>query len=444
MDKWLNNKNAVRVISVILALIIWSIVHLDTSNSPQSVTSNVDTKVIEAVPITVSGLDPERYILTAMEPTVVRLVVEGRISSLFTANNSDYIVKLDLSNVKSGMHELPLTVSLPKGVTEVELSPRIVMVQIEELETRTVEVEIMTEGTPAEGYILGKSQFTGENGNVVEITMPQDDFSRLEKVAVVVDVTGANANVEDKRAKIEAYDGQGKIINNVKFNPETLSVQTEITLPSKDVPIQLRYTGQLPNDYSISSITTDVETVKIYGFQNQLDLIDVFDGAIVDLSKLTQSGQITVKLNELEGIAKIEPTEIPVNIEIETSQQRVLEKIPINVTGLPEGHKLIIKEAPDMKMNVPIKGAPLLVSRIRNSDVVLTLDVTNLEAGEHEVSLTAELPAYIVTSMVDGFSYNVNIEIIREEAVNTDTEVSTDITPQDDENGQLPSNEEQE
>lgn len=425
MDKWLNNNNAIRIVSVFFALAIWGIVHLDATNSPQTVTSNTDTKVIEAVAITQVGLDEDKYILTGMEPTVARLVVEGRISSLMTASNDDYIVKIDLSNVKPGIQEIQLDYELPKGVSFVELSPSTVTVHIEELETRTVEVEILTVGEPEEGYIIGESKFTSEIGNIVEITMPQDDFSLLDKVAVTVDVTGANAPVENKRAKIEAYDNQGNVINTAAFNPETLNVLTDIALPSKEVPVQLRYSGQLPNNLSVSTIKTDIDKIKIFAKQEQLDLIDVYDGAIVDLTKITQSGKINVKLSGVEGVVKVEPQEIPVNVEVETGQLKTVEHVPISVIGLPEGHKVIIKEAPDFKLNVPIKGVPSIISRIRNTDIVLTLDVSNLTVGEHTTALTAELPAYVTTYTAEGFSYEVAIEIVEETATQVDQEQDT-------------------
>ena len=95
MDKWLSHPNSLRVISVLLALIMWAIVNLDPQTSPQTVTSNTDTKVIEAVPIVPNGLNQDKFVLTAMEPTVARIVVEGRISSLLAATNDEYIVNLD-------------------------------------------------------------------------------------------------------------------------------------------------------------------------------------------------------------------------------------------------------------------------------------------------------------------------------------------------------------
>jgi YbbR domain-containing protein len=441
MDKWLNNSSAIRVVSVLLALVIWAIVHLDSTSSPQTVTSNTDTKVIEAIPITPIGLDGERYVLTAMEPTVARVVVEGRISSLMTASNSDYVVELDLSNVKAGIQELPLKVSLPNGVSIVELSPRVITVQIEELETRTVEVEIVTVGEPAKDYIIGESKFMSEVGNIVEITMPQDDFSLLSKVAVTVDVSNAKTNVEIKKAKVEAIDIQGNVLPNATFNPETLSVMTEVSLPSKDVPVRLRYNGQLPNNMSVSTIKSKVDTVKVYGTQAQLDAIDVFDGAVVDLTRVTQSGEVMVKLSEVEGIAKVEPAEIPVEVIVEESQEKIIENVPITVTGLQEGHKVIINEAPDLKLNVPIKGTSSVVSRVRSTDIMLTLDVTNLAEGQHTVSLIAELPAYVVTNLSANFNYVVTVNIVPETAVDIDSGDGSVETIETEVEGETTSNE---
>ena len=411
MDKWLSHPNALRVISVLLALIMWAIVNLDPQTSPQTVTSNTDTKVIEAVPIVPNGLNQDKFVLTAMEPTVARIVVEGRISSLLAATNDEYIVNLDLSNVSPGIQELPLSFELPNGVNLVELSPRVVTVQIEELETQTVEVQIRTQGEPEAGYLVGESRFVSEIGNVVEITMPKDDFSRLDQVAVTVDVTDANDTVTNKKAKVFAYDSQGNIIDNVTFNPETLSVETEIVLPSKDVPLQLRYTGTLPGDNSVIAISTEVRTVKVFAKQEQLDQIDIYDGAVIDLSKVTKSGEVTVLLDKIEGISSVTPTEIPVNVNIEPSTTRTINNVPINIIGLKDGLDLKIEQAVDKTINVRLKGANANLQKIRVSDLNISLDVTNLEIGTHSLTLFAELPAYIQTDISEEFTLDVTVEI---------------------------------
>lgn len=415
MDKLLNHPTSLKILAVLIAVLIWAVVHIDPETSPQSATSNTDTKVIEAAAIVPEGLDTDKYVLTAMEPTVARLVVEGRISSLYKATNDDYIVKLDLKNVEPGIQELPLTVELPSGIKEVELSPRKVTVQIEELETQTREVQVITEGQPAEGYLIGESSIVGDTGNVVEVTMPKDDYARLDKLAVTVDVTGADSTVTNKKAKVIAYDTQGNPMENVTIVPDTLTAETQITLPSKEVPIQLRYTGTLPDGFSLVSIGTDVEKVSVNARSEQLEQIAIFDGFILDLSKVKASGEVMVKAELSDGIAAVTPAEIPVDVVIEATERRTMSNVPVTITGLADNMKVNINDSSNGRIDVIVKGASSLLQKLKLSDVKLSLDVTGLQEGTHELTLDAELPAYLQVEESEGYSLTVNVKLSRAE-----------------------------
>ncbi|MFD2505371.1 hypothetical protein ACFSS9_12230 [Paenibacillus septentrionalis] len=80
--------------------------------------------------------------------------------------------------------------------------------------------------------------------------MPKDDYANLGMLAVTVDVTDASSTVVNKRAKVIAYDTKGSPMNNVTIVPDTLTAETKITLPAKEMPIQLRYTGALAEGFS--------------------------------------------------------------------------------------------------------------------------------------------------------------------------------------------------
>lgn len=411
MDKWLGNTTALKIISVFIAVVIWAVVHIDPATSPQSVTSNTDTKIIEATSIVPVGLDTDKYVLTAMEPTVARLVVEGRISTLKAAALDDYVVELDLSGVGPGIQELPLTAKLPKGITEVDLSPRSVTVRIEELETKTLEVQVLTVGEPAEGYLVGESSIVGDTGNVVEVTMPKDDFAYLDKVAVTVDITDANATVVNKKAKIVAYDKKGEPIDNVTFNPDSLSAQTIITLPEKEIPIQLRYTGSLPEGYSLVSIGTSQKLVTVHALQSTLDALTMYDGFVVDLSSVKESGEILVKGNHQDGITDVQPAEIPVNVVIEPTSTRLLNDVPITVNGLNDDYALEIDNFPNRKMAVMLQGAETLLQKVKLPDIKLSLDVSTLTAGTHQLTVAAELPAYIQADVSGDYKLEVTVTL---------------------------------
>lgn len=411
MDKWLSHPTSLKILSLVVALLIWAIVHIDPETSPQSVTSNTDTKIIEAATIVPVGLNTDKYVLTGLEPTVVRLVVEGRISSLRTAMNSDYVVQLDLRGVGPGIQDLPLTVQMPKGITEVEISPRHVTVQIEELETQTLEVQVLTKGEPAEGYIVGESSIVGDTGNVVEVTMPKDDYARLETLAVTVDITGANATVTNKKAKVVAYDSQGVAISNVTVNPDTLSAETKISLPSKELPIQLRYMGNLPDGYSLVSIDSTTTSVLVNAPQKVLDEMTLYDGFVLDLSKVKESGEIPVKAEKSEQGITVSPGEIPVIVKIEATATRTMSEMPVVITGLGKDLQATIANSTNGRIDVLLAGADRLLQKIKSSDVKLSLDATGLTVGTHQLMVAAELPAYIHTRESEEFTLNVTVEI---------------------------------
>lgn len=412
MDKWLNHPTALKIISVVIGLLLWAVVHIDPETSPQTVTSNIDTKIIEAAPIVPIGLDDKQYKLTAMEPTVARLVVEGRISNLYAASNDSYIVNLDLTNAKPGIQELPLTVKLPKGIQKVELSPQTVTVRIEKIVTKPFELQIITEGQPAEGYILGTPAVLTENGGTVNVTLPEDDMDRVGVVGVTIDVGGAEKTVSNKKASIVVYDKDGAEMTDAVVSPDTVHVEAPVTLPFKQVPFQLRYTGALADGLSIVSVKPEVDQVTVYAWQTDLDSIQTYDGAVLDLSKVKQSGVIKVKAAPIDGIKWVSPAEIALDIVVESTETQMLPNLPITINGIPDGMSAQIRMPASGKIDLQVSGSESVLSQLKVSDVRLIAQVEGLAPGIHTVPLEIELPSYVQPVLPNGQTLTVEIEII--------------------------------
>ncbi|MFD0589230.1 YbbR-like domain-containing protein [Paenibacillus sp. GCM10027627] len=411
MDKWLSHPTALKIISVILGLLLWAVVHIDPETSPQTVTSNIDTKIIEAATIVHTGLDEKKYVLTAMEPTVARIVVEGRISSLLAASNADYVVEVDLSNVRAGIQELPLTVKMPRGIKEVELSPRRVTVQIEEIVHKTFDAQVLTEGNPAAGYVLGTPEIVSDSGNVVQVTLPKDDMDKVGIVAVKLNVEGADKTLVNKKAKIVVYDKEGQEITNAVTDPATLHVEAKVTLPFKQVPIQVRYTGNLPDHLSLVSVTPKMDQVTVYAQQTDLDAVTVYDGAVLDLSKVEKSGTVLVKAGPVDGIHAVDPGEIELEVVVEAATKRKLTGVPVTVTGTAAGMTAKVVTPTTGLMDLEISGAESVLSEVKLSDVAIIAKADGLAPGTHTIAVELDLPAYVQPVIADGQSLSVTIQI---------------------------------
>lgn len=413
MDKWLSHPTALKIISVLLGLLLFVVVHIDPETAPQTMTPSTSTKLIEAAAIVPIGLNEEKYVLTAMEPTVARLVVEGKISSLAAAMSSDYVVNVDLSGVtSSGFQELPLSVKLPRGIKEVELSPRKVTVRIEEIVTRTFDAQVMTEGEPEQGYVLGEPEILSEGGSAVQVTLPKEDMDKVGLVAVTMDVANANKTVVNKKAKLVVYDTEGQEIPNAIVQPGTLHVEVKVTLPFKQVPLQLRYSGELAEGMSLVSVKPNIDFITVYAPQEELNTISIYDGAVLDLTKVKESGTMKVKAPPVDSIQTVNPGEIELDIVVEVAITRKLSNLPITIAGTDPGTTAHIVKPASGTIDLDISGAEAVLADVAADDVAIVAKIASLGPGTHTVALELELPPYVQPVLTDGQTLSATIEII--------------------------------
>jgi YbbR domain-containing protein len=428
MDKWLSHPTALKIISVLVGLLLWAVVHIDPDTSPQTVTTtNFDTKTIEASVITPEGLDDDKYVLTAMEPTVVRLNVQGRLSDLLKNSSlDDYVVKVDLKGTKAGIQELPLTVDLPKGIQLVDMSPRTVTVQIEEILTKPFEIQVVTEGNPADGYVEGASTIVAPT-SAVQVTLPKDDMSRVGLVTTEINIEGADKTVVNKKAKVLVYDTDGIEMTNAIISPETVHVEVKVTPPFKKLPLQVRYTGTLPDGLSLVSVKPAIDQVTVYGEQKALDELKVYDGVVLDLSKVKQSGSIQVKTMPIDGIKSIDPGEVTLDVVVAPNITRTFDGLPVKIEGLASGTSAIVRTPADGKFDLTVSGAESVLSSLKAEAISIIANTEGLAPGLHVVTLQVDVPAYVSTVLTEGQTLTVSIEIIDDAATGSEQDNSEEV-----------------
>ncbi|MBD2871726.1 CdaR family protein [Paenibacillus arenilitoris] len=420
MDKWLSHPTALKIISVILGLLLWAVVHIDPESTPQTVmTTSIDTKIIEAAKIIPQGYDAEKYALTAMEPTVVRIVVQGRISDLLAAASiEDYPVTVDLKDAKPGIQELPLTLDMPKGIELVEMSPRTVTVQLEEILTKPFELQIDVTGKPADGFVAGTPTLVEPTGEV-QVTLPKDDMSRVGLVSTEINVDGEDKTVSNKRAKVVVYDTEGVEMTNAVVSPETVHVEARVTPPFKSVPLHVRYTGTLPDGLSLVSVKPSIAEVTVYGDTKSLEGVQVYDGAVLDLSKVEESGTFQVKTQLIDGVKIIEPAEIDVEVVVAPVVTRTMTAIPVTVEGEADGQTAKFLVPADGKFSLTVSGAESVISKLTAADIRIIVNVDGLKPGVYDVPLQVDVPAYVQIVIGDAGTLSVSMEIVDDAAADS-------------------------
>ena len=415
MDKWLENPTVVKIIALVLGLLLWAVVHWDVQDSPGTVASLMRTEDINNVKITAVGFNDKQFVLRSVNPQVVRVKVKGRDTVLNRFNPEDYQIQLDLSQAQSGTYTLPLRADFPSGVDVLEIYPSQVTVHIEALQKKEIDVTIKTKGTPEKGYKAGTPIVTPTR---VHVTLPESELKRVDSVGAEMNIDGLSKTVKDK-VKLVAYDRSGNEIAGVQINPAVVEAEVPITRPFKTVPLQVKWIGQPPKGYAISSLTQSVEQVTVYGPQQVLDKLQFYDGLQVDLSNITSNTTFSMDLNAVGKIEMVEPAKVDFDITVVASTVKPMEKVPILISGQNDGFVTKISEPAGGLIDVPLEGAPELMSKLTKEDVQAIVSVADLPPGTHKLPVTVNLPM-LIKKGYEGTLY-VTVEISPKQSTPTTT-----------------------
>ncbi|OBZ16344.1 hypothetical protein A8L34_27075 [Bacillus sp. FJAT-27264] len=409
MNKWMNNNNFNKILALALGIILWAMVHADTAPVSQT-TPRMETKTIENVKIEMTGFDEDKYVMEPLDVDSVRMEVRGKKSDLIYKFSDSYKVTVDLSKVKPGNNRLPLSYSLPNGVTLESLTPDEVNVHVELRNTKAFPITLLTKGTPAQGYQLGTPviQPTGE----AEVTLAASELSKVAKVQGTVELDSDSETFKEKRMKLFAYDSNGNEIKDAVIKPAYVSVEIPITLPFKSVPLEIGYTGQLPDSLVLSQVKADQTSVTVYGQKEALATLTAYE-ATVNLSQIKSAGteQLKVELVPPTGIDKIEPGKVNVTVTTSENAERTLEGVPIKLEGAPAGLKAIITDPADQTLSLTVSGAPDLLNQLNVDKISVVADVSNLTAGTHDVTLQVSLPKFIALKQPAGQQLKATVQL---------------------------------
>jgi YbbR domain-containing protein len=407
MDKWMKNNNFNKILALALSIILWTIVHVDTAPANQT-TVNTESKTIENVKVETEGFDSDKYVLTK-DVDSVRMEVRGKKSDLTYKFSDAYRVWLDLSDVKPGDNTLPLMYSTPSGVTLDDMVPSQVNVHIELRTTKSFPVDVNITGEPAAGYKLGTPVIDPVSA---EVTLPASELGKVAKVQGNVELDGESESLKDKKLKLYAYDSEGNELKDAVIEPSTVSVEVPITLPFKSLPLDISFTGSLPDSLVLSRVTPEQDMVTVYGSEETLLTLSSYE-AVLNLSSITAAGteQLTLELKPPEGTGKVEPAAMTVSVSAAEITQRTISAVPIKLEGVGSGLTALIVDPVSTSMDLTVTGAPTLLDQLDRDNISVVADVGGLEAGIHEIQLQVSLPRFIALQNA-GQQLTVKVELV--------------------------------
>lgn len=403
MDKWLNNNNVVKVISFLLAIMLWAVVNNDPASYSSGVgQAQVDTKVNQ-VDLKVR-YDASKYLVEA--PSTVQVQLRGRkdllaMSSLLSSDSLD--VYVDLRNYGSGKHEVPVQYEgAPRGL-EVIIQPSQVTVNIEEIKKlkKTVQVDLI-----GEAKAHGKVGQSIVNPQTVTVTVPESRVEDVVFVRAYVSVEGAEEPIKTK-VPVRVLDRRGTPVESAKVSPAVVDVQVPITsLPAKTVPLKVDSKGTPADGYRVTAVDVNPKKVTLYGAKEVLDTISSLTLPSVDVDGLSESKTFSVTILLPDNVEKADVESAYVKVDIVRMDETAIrtglteqekpevqdpEKItirdsvelPIRIQGLADGQASEFVKPSSGRIELEIQGTKEAMDKMDKNELVASVDVKGKPPGQY-------------------------------------------------------------
>jgi YbbR domain-containing protein len=204
---------------------------------------------------------------------------------------------------------------------------------------------------------------------------------------VSIDASGIDVN---RLVDLLPVDLAGEPLAPVDVVPESTRVRLPIfgDRQTKTLPIRPVVAGSPAAGFEVASVTVDPIVVAVEGDPDDLAVLEVADTSPVTITGATSDVAQTATLELPDGVQALGDATITVVVTLR----------PVNASRSFEAGLLLVGALADRQYElstdrvlVTIGGSIADLDRLSGSDLVLNLDVTGLEAGSHEVSVSANL-----------------------------------------------------
>ena len=382
------------LLALILGVSVW--VSAVTSADPDEVRIFPN-----AIPLEIIGKDPSLIITSEIPPSIeITLRTPRSVWEQLTAQEDSVQATLDLSGLSTGEHRIKIQVRVQASPYQIILNdPESVVVMLEPSATRTLSITTSLSGLPAIGYQAGNIEI---NPIEVVISGPESIVNKATRARVFVSLDGVRENIE-QMSPIQILDEDNSAIRGLSVNPETVQVKVPVIQQGgfRDVAVKVVVQGQQAPGYRVENISVFPPVVTVQA--SDPELVNALPGIVetqpLDLQDAEEDITTRLALNLPENVTLVGAQTVQVTVGISPIQTSLtLSNQEIRVIGLSEG--LAAQVLPQI-VDVIISGPLPVLDALTPQDVIVTVDVTGLGLGTHQL-----IP------VVDVLVENVDVESI--------------------------------
>ena len=395
MKKMLTDNLMLKILSVLMAILIWIVVL--NINDPSK------TRTIAGVRVVLLNEDiitENNQVYDILDGQLVSITFTGPRTIVDTLKASDFTVTADFKDL-SQANSIPINVELSEYAYQQKVSidkksHNTVQLAIENLATRDYDIEVKYIGETADNYVIADTKL---DTSTVKITAPESVHKDIRQVSVNIDISGVMDDFE-KIVPVKVYDSKAVELiqaeNNVTVDVASIKASSTVYY-TKRIPVTYGEITSSINRMEISDIQLSMNEVPVMGRKETLDgitqLVLPTDNVVIDgenseveveynLEELLPEG---VYLNNTSNLLKLtvfltEMIQRAFTISIED----------IGIKNIPDGMDASIVDSGTIRAT--IEGTKHLVEELDTDSISASVSLRNLPEGVSSVPVELQLP----------------------------------------------------
>lgn len=434
MNKLFTQNLPWKIAALVVAILLWIFV-INTQNPTQP-------QEISSIPVKILGYEKlveQGYELTNKEEIQnqnFKVVVSGprleidklvRDPSLIkvTLDLESYLDNLtDYSNSEEAHYSIKINLD-GSSVTIKDRRPQVTKVRIDKVASKEQKVSYVISEELLNKYTLlgdGKPIISPEK---ITITGAKTDIDRVAEARVSIKSENFSEDQLVSELPVTLYDVDGEEIQGLELSDQTIEVKLPIG-SQKRVPINITYTGKVPDEYVLTKVEASTEEVTIVGKAEVIDSISQIDLEPINLDLLTESDAnlLKVKMKLPNGVMTVDGDEVSVSLQVRKKKTLnypiLMSELQLDVQGIGEG---LTYEILTTAINVEVSGLSDDLIMTDKSDIKATLDLKGYKEGEYTLPLNIVTPENIqivnnpinVEISIKALDEDVSDEVVKDE-----------------------------
>jgi YbbR domain-containing protein len=388
MDKLMDNPWFIKIMAILLAVLLYSVVPNSSSKTNEiNVPGENTTEILVDIPVK-AYYDTENLVVSGI-PDSVDVTIEGPMPHVQSAKAlKNFEVFVDITNAEIGNQKVTFEVSGLSDKLKATIKPSSITVAVQEKVTTefTVEAEFNND-LIKEGYSAGQPTV---KPNKVKITGAKDVVDRITYVKAALEGGDILDSTVTKEAQVQVLDKELSKLN-VVVEPEIVEVTIPIKSNTKTVPINILEKGTPQEGITIESMDLDIKEASISGDEDVLK--DTENVRVeVDVSKISESTTLTLPVIISTGITKVTPETVKVTVVVKSDVEKTVSGVPIKIRNLPEQYEAVINDPENRVVNLLVFGSGTAVTELGPNNFDIFIDLNGLTEGEHNVNIQVNGP----------------------------------------------------